>query len=210
MNFIYVWNRLIKKARGVAIDNSVVHCTAKVEAGSQFINSSMGKYSFCGYDCKILNCEIGSFCSLADGVIVGGAMHPIDWVSTSPVFYFGRDSVKKKFSEYRRDTEKKTIIGNDVWIGDRATIKAGVTIGDGAVIGMGSIVTKNVGAYEIWAGNPAKLIRKRFDDKISAELSNIRWWELDDDELMKMAEFVKDPEKFIEKYAIENSDLEEL
>ena len=202
MKINYIWNRLLKKARGVAIANSVVHSTSKIEAGSQFINSCMGKYSFCGYDCKILNCEIGSFCSIADGVIVGGAMHPIEWVSTSPVFYYGRDSVKKKFSEHKRDIEKKTVIGNDVWIGDRATIKAGVTIGDGAVIGMGSIVTKNVGSYEIWAGNPARLIRERFDDEVIDELLKIRWWELEEDVIQELAEFVKNPSVFIEKYIL--------
>ena len=103
--------------------NSVVDITSKVESGSLFLNSTMGKYSFCGYDCEIINCKIGSFCSIANNVIIGGAMHPINWVSMSPVFYHGRDSVKKKFSEFYRDPDKETVVGHDVWIGHGSHIK---------------------------------------------------------------------------------------
>ena len=150
----------MKKIRGAAIKDSSIDCSSKVEAGSLVVGSTMGRYSFCGYDCKIINCEIGMFCSIADHVSIGCAQHPIDWVSTSPVFYKGRDSVKKKFSEFPRNIDLRTYIGNDVWIGENVLIKGGVKIGNGAIIGMGSIVTKNVGDYEIWAGNPARCIRK--------------------------------------------------
>ena len=60
------------------------------------------RHSFCGYDCDINNTKIGSFCSIANGVVIGGGMHPLDWISTSPVFYEGADSVKAKFSEHKR------------------------------------------------------------------------------------------------------------
>jgi acetyltransferase-like isoleucine patch superfamily enzyme len=157
----------------------------------------MNKYSFCGYDCEIINSEIGSFCSIADNVTIGGAMHPVQWVSMSPVFYKGRDSVKKKYSEHERDLDKRTIIGHDVWIGKNALIKQGVHIGTGAVIGMGSVVTKNIPQYEIWAGNPAKFIRKRFDDSIINTLLEIKWWEWDENKLAKEAVCFNDIEIFI-------------
>lgn len=204
MTLAYLWNKFLKKMRGAAVANSSIHKTSKVEAGSQFINSSMDRYSFCGYDCKILNCNIGAFCSIADGVIIGGAQHPIEWASTSPVFYRGRDSVAKKFSEFERPKSKRTIIGNDVWIGDRALIKGGVEIGDGEIIGMGSVVTKNVGAYEIWAGNPAKLIRKRFDDNTVQELLNSAWWNLDDATILKYSQYVREPNQFVSQLKKEN------
>lgn len=204
MTLAYLWNKVLKKMRGAAVANSSIHKTSKVEAGSQFINSSMDRYSFCGYDCKILNCNIGAFCSIADGVIIGGAQHPIEWASTSPVFYRGRDSVAKKFSEFERPKSKRTIIGNDVWIGDRALIKGGVEIGDGAIIGMGSVVTKNVGAYEIWAGNPAKLIRKRFDDNTVQELLNSAWWNLDDATILKYSQYIREPNQFVSQLKKEN------
>ena len=170
MNLIYFWSKILRKLRGAAIKNSAIHKTSKVEAGTQIVNTTMEKHSFCGYDCEISNCEIGSFTSIANGVVIGGGMHPIDWVGTSPVFYEGRDSVKEKFSEFMRDAVKTTFIGHDVWIGRNALIKQGITIGNGAVVGMGSIVTKDVAPYAIVGGNPAKLIRYRFSDEIIEEL----------------------------------------
>ena len=193
----YYWSRLIKKMRGSAIKESCIDKTSKIESGSQVINTNMGKYSFCGYDCKLINCDIGSFCSIADNVSIGGAQHPIEWVSTSPVFYEGRDSVRKKFSEFSRKEEKRTVIGHDVWIGESVYIKGGVSVGNGSVIGMGSIVVKDIGNYEIWAGNPARLIRKRFTEDIIEELNAIDWWDLTEEELTSMAVNIKEPKKFI-------------
>ena len=184
MDLQYYFNKIIKKMRGVAIKNSFIHKTSKVESGTQFINSSINKHSFCGYDCDINYCDIGSFTSIANGVIVGGGMHPISWVSTSPVFYIGRDSIKAKFSEYEREDVKKTIIGNDVWIGNNCLIKQGVNIGTGSVIGMGSVVTKDVEPYTIVAGNPAKIIRKRFDDQLIERLLKSSWWDFSDSKLI--------------------------
>ncbi len=199
MNLIYFWSKLLRKFRGAAIKNSSIHQTSKIEAGSQILNTTMDKYSFCGYDCEITNCEIGSFTSIANGVIIGGGMHPIEWVGTSPVFYEGRDSVKAKFSEFKRDEVKTTLIGHDVWIGRNVLIKQGVTIGNGAVVGMGSVVTKDVAPYAIVAGNPAKLIRYRFSNEILEELIASKWWELPENELKEYATYVKDPAFFIEK-----------
>ncbi|HIP33138.1 MAG TPA: CatB-related O-acetyltransferase [Bacteroidia bacterium] len=200
MKFIvYIWMKILKKSRGSAIKNSSIHITSKIESGTQFINSTMGKHSFCGYDCDISNCEIGSFTSIANNVVVGGGMHPIHWVGTSPVFYEGRDSVKEKFSEHTRDDIKKTKIGVDVWIGQNVMIKQGVTIGTGAVVGMGSIVTKDVEPYTIVAGNPAKKIRMRFDENTIESLLNSRWWEFNDKKLLKYAKYFQEPKIFIKE-----------
>jgi len=194
---LYYWSKLLKKIRGSAIKNSEVNKTSKIEAGSLFQNSSMGKYSFCGYDCKIINTKIGSFCSIADGVVIGGAEHPISWVSSSPVFYRGRDSVKMKFSEFERPTDKQTIIGNDVWIGEKAIIKAGVHISTGAVIGMGAVVTHDVKPYEVVAGVPAIPIRKRFSDEIIEELLESKWWDLEKEILHQHSKDIRDPKAFL-------------
>ncbi len=194
----YIYNRLLKKIRGRAIKNSNIPKTSKIESGSTIINTNFGKYSFCGYDCKICNADIGAFCSIADGVVIGLAEHPIDWVSTSPVFYAGRDSVKKKFATKKRAPVKKCIIGNDVWIGERALIKPGVIVGDGAVIGMGSVVTKNVLPYEIVAGVPARHIKYRFDTNTAEKLLDSKWWKLSDSDLKKHAIYCDNPSKFVD------------
>lgn len=193
MNVAYLWNKALKKMRGAAVRDSDIHKTARIEAGSQVVDSQMGRYSFCGYDCQILHCAIGAFCSIAGGVVIGAAEHPMGWSSTSPVFYADPASVKKKFIKAARPADPVTVIGNDVWIGQNAMIKAGVTIGDGAVIGMGSVLTKDVGPYEIWAGNPARLIRKRFDDETVDALLMSRWWDMDEDALSKYSSYFDKP-----------------
>jgi ADP-glucose pyrophosphorylase len=107
MCLIYFWSKILKKLRCNSIKNSIIHKTSKVESGSHIVNTTFAKHTFCGYDCEIVNCDIGSFCSIANNVVIGGGMHPIEWVSTSPVFYEGRDSVNTKFSEHKREPVKK-------------------------------------------------------------------------------------------------------
>lgn len=194
---LYLWSKLCKKIRGSAVINSRIHRTSKIEAGSHIVNTSFDRHSFCGYDCEIINCEVGSFCSIANNVTIGGSQHPIEWVSTSPVFREGRDSVRKKYSEHQFEGSKKTIIGHDVWIGDKALIKQGITVGTGAVIGMGTVVTKNVEPYQVVAGCPARVIRKRFDDLTIEKLLNTEWWNFTDEELYKYAPYFTNPNIFL-------------
>ena len=194
-----IWNKVLKKLKFSSIRNSVIDRTSTVESGCNIVSVNMDRYSFCGYDCEIVNADIGAFCSIANDVKIGGAMHPIEWASTSPVFYKGRDSVAKKFSEYDRPKDNRTIIGNDVWIGSGAFIKQGATIGDGAVIGMGAVVTKDVPPYAIVGGNPAKLIRMRFDDTIIKRMIQSEWWKLSDEVLLEVAQYIKEPEVFLNK-----------
>lgn len=88
MNLSYLYSKFFKRfVRGTSILNSKIDKKAKVYSGSNFYNSSIGRYSYVGYDSDVINCEIGAFCSIANGFIAGGARHPLHWVSTSPVFY---------------------------------------------------------------------------------------------------------------------------
>jgi len=197
MNLLYLWSKILKKIRASSIKGSIIHPTSKVESGSHVVNTKMGKHSFCGYNCEIVNCEIGSFVSIANAVIIGGGMHPVTWVGMSPVFYEGRDSVKAKFSKHKRDGVRKTTIGHDVWIGQNVLIKQGITIGTGAVVGMGSVVTKDVPPYAIVGGNPAKLIRMRFEENLASRLLESKWWELDEARLTELAKSFKNPDDFL-------------
>lgn len=194
----YLIFKFLKKIRLKGLRKSKIHKTSKVESGTSFINSEMDKYSFCGYDCDIINTEIGSFCSIANNVKIGGGAHPIGWVSTSPVFYAGRDSVEKKFARFTRNDHLKTIVQNDVWIGENVIIKQGITISHGSVIGMGSVVTKNVEPYSIVGGVPARLIRKRFNQEIIDQLLVSKWWDLGDKEILEAAKYVQTPQNFLD------------
>lgn len=200
MHLKYLLAKIIKKLHTPAITESNIYKTSKICAGSHIVGSKISRYSYVGNYCTIINTEIGQFCSIADNCIIGGAQHPIDWVSTSPVFYSEKNIMKKNFTTYKFDTTAKTLIGNDVWIGSNCLIKSGVRVGNGSIIGMGSVLTKNVDDYEIWAGNPAIFIRKRFDEKTISNLLDIRWWDLNDEELSVYAKDFNNPKGFIESY----------
>lgn len=202
MKFAFFWAKIFKKLHGTAIKNCVIDNTSKIEAGSHVVNSIMKRHSFCGYNCEIINCDIGAFCSIANNVIIGGGMHPMGWVSMSPVFYEGRDSVKAKFSSFKRELPKRTIIGNDVWIGQNVLIKQGVNIGTGAVVGMGSVVTKDIEPYAIVAGTPARIIRYRFSEEIIEKLFLSKWWDLPNEALQNHAKYITDPEKFLQSLSL--------
>ena len=183
----------------VAVRNSKIHSMAKIGDGAQLVDCTVGRYTYM-YGSSATSTEIGAFCSIARGCVIGGGAHPTNWVSTSPVFYNGKSVLKANFSNNKFSKYKKTVIGNDVWIGSNCLIKGGVSIGDGAIIGMGSVLTHDVPPYEIWAGNPARFIRKRFDDETIEKLSKTQWWNLSDVELKSIANCFDDPQKVIELF----------
>ena len=191
----YMVARLLTR-RLSAIKNSNIHKTAAVGNGAQVVSCSIGRYSYL-YGTLAVHTDIGAFCSIAPGSSIGDGSHPTNWVSTSPVFYYGRNVLKRNFSKNEYQEYVKTVIGNDVWIGAKCMIKGGVTIGDGAIIGMGSVVTKDIPPYEIWAGNPARCIRKRFDDETIEKLLELQWWNWDNEKLKEYADCFREPKKLI-------------
>ena len=195
--FRYIVSRIIRKLNISAIRDSTICSTSKVEAGSSFISSKMDSYSFTGYYCDVYCANIGKFVSIANNVKIGGVNHPMHWVSMSPVFYHGRDSISKKFSSFPLPSHKRNEIGNDVWIGNSAIIVSGVNVGNGAVIGAGAIVTKDVPDYAIVVGSPARVIRYRFSDEIIDRLLQIKWWDLSETEILGLSKHIRSPEEFI-------------
>jgi acetyltransferase-like isoleucine patch superfamily enzyme len=120
--------------------------------------------------------EIGACCSIAEDVaIFGGGEHRVDWVTTFPLRVAFNDPLARQ--DGHPANKGPTRIGNDVWIGYRAMILSGVTIGDGAVIGAGAVVTKYVPPYAIVGGNPATIIRYRFKPEDISKLLVLRWWD---------------------------------
>lgn len=122
---------------------------------------------------------IGKFCSIASDVkfIMNGGNHRTDWFTNYPFPIFGSGWEAAEPDEW--PDKGDTLIGNDVWIGYSATIMPGIRIGDGAIIATKSVVTRDVKAYTVVGGNPAKEIRLRFEASIIQELLGIRWWDWD-------------------------------
>ena len=127
---------------------------------------------------------IGKFCQIGKGVnfVMNGANHQMNTVSTFPFYILeGWNHKTPDVSEFPNKGD--TVVGNDVWIGENVTILPGVKIGDGAIIGMNSVVGSNVPPYTIVAGNPAKVIRKRFDDELIQLMIEWQWWNFSVDEI---------------------------
>lgn len=130
---------------------------------------------------------IGKFCAIARGVefIMNGANHRMDSATTYPFNIMGGGW--ETFAPKLKDLPFKgdTVVGNDAWIGQHVTILPGVHIGDGAIIGANSVVAKDIPPYCIAAGNPCRIIRKRFDDELIQYLLTLKWWDWDADKIFQ-------------------------
>jgi virginiamycin A acetyltransferase len=135
---------------------------------------------------------IGKFCAIAEGVtfIMNGANHRLDGYTTYPFNIFGGGWEKVTPNIEQLPFKGDTIIGNDVWIGQNTTIMPGIKIGDGAIIAANATVTKDVEAYSIVGGNPAKFIKKRFSDEKIELLLKMEWWNWNDKKIFENLELL--------------------
>ena len=130
---------------------------------------------------------IGKFCQIAAGVefVMNGANHQMNAVTTFPFYTLeGWDMAPPAPADLPHKGD--TVIGNDVWIGQNAVILPGVHVGDGAIIGANSIVGNDVAPYTVVAGNPARPLRKRFDDELIALLQELKWWDKSIEEINEL------------------------
>ncbi len=135
--------------------------------------------------------EIGRYCSFARGVtIVLGGEHNTRFVSTYPFGVFL--DLPDRYAHER--TKGDVVIGHDVWVGRSATILSGVSIGSGAVIGAHSLVTKDVPPYAIVSGNPASVVRSRFEPELVAALLQLQWWHWPDEKVLAEVSSLMDPD----------------
>ena len=144
---------------------------------------------------------IGSFCSIAPGVqIITGGVHPTEWVSTFP--FRAKWNLEGAYKDGMPSSRGDVVIGSDVWLGTDVMIFSGVQIGHGSVIAARSIVTQNVPAYSIAAGNPAKVVRTRFEPDIIEAMLRIAWWDWDDARILEAVPLLSSDriEEFIRAY----------
>lgn len=196
-NFIFIYSKvgskrikrylekwISKKEKGYAYSGTI----RKIYADNYNIHIGYGTYGGCFNRANIpRGVTFGNYCSIAPNVRIFRANHPADTFTSHPILYNPVMNYVKEDKLIR----PPLYIGHDVWIGANVAILPSVKhIGNGAMIGAGSVVTKDVEAYSVIAGNPAKQIRKRFADSIIERLEKTKWWELEfDDLIIKIDEF---------------------
>ena len=150
----------------------------------------IGNYTYIAINSNISRTTIGKFCSIGPNFFCGWGGHPINGLSTSPMFYSTSKQngmtlvTKNKFEE-----QSHVSIGNDVFIGANVTVLDGVTIGDGAVIGAGAVVSKDIPPYAVAVGCPIRIIKYRFDEPQMEALKRIEWWNFEDEKLKEVEIF---------------------
>lgn len=150
--------------------------------------SAIGRFTYVA-GARISNARIGQFCSIGPEATIGGlGRHPTHWASTHPAFFSTHRQSGITFAESDHFDELPPVtIGNDVWIGARAVILDGVTVGDGAIVAAGAVVARDVPPYAIVGGVPARTIRYRFSQAVIDGFLRLRWWDWPEAELRRNA-----------------------
>lgn len=195
LNDNHIYTKIADGPQILAENNDVIYVANNaiiepntVYGGTNFF-FTMGAFSYTR-ELLPLNTIVGRYCSIAPGFKRMGFSHPINRFTTSPISYSALGNVNHFYEQegtslFERsivdeNEEAPIIIGNDVWIGQNVLFSSkGIRVNDGAVIAAGSVVTKDVPPYAIVGGNPAKVIRYRFDYHIIQELLNLKWWQYD-------------------------------
>ena len=207
----FQFQRVALAKKNVIIDSNVLFFSTnfstniRIFKNTDVSKSLIGSYSYVSNDCILYKVKMGSFSSVGPRVEIIYGTHPVQFISTNPVFYSTRNQcgtsfVKKNlYPDFNLvpKTGFSALIGNDVWIGYGAKIVEGITIGDGAIILAGAYVTKDVNPYSIVGGIPAKHIRFRFSEEERNMLLKFKWWEKDIDWIKKNSACFMKPEAFM-------------
>lgn len=182
---------------------STVGAYVEIGAATVLLNTHFGDYSYACQNCIFQNVNVGKFSNIAAHVRIGATDHPME---RPTLHHFTYRSKQYGFAEddtefFAHRASRTATIGHDTWLGHGAIIKPGVTVGNGAVVGSGAVVTKDVSPYVIVVGNPARLLRYRFNNQTIEALEKIQWWDWPHEVLKeRLMDFRGSIESFVEKY----------
>ena len=177
----------------------------EIGRGSRVTHSEIGDYSYCDRYCDFANASVGKFANIASFVRIGATDHPLDRASLHHFMYrsaaYWPDAADDA-DWFARRRARRVVIGHDTWIGHNAQIKPEVTVGHGAVVASGAVVTRDVPAYAIVAGVPARVIRMRLPEDLAERMIALAWWDWDHARLrMALDDFRKlSVADFLERY----------
>jgi acetyltransferase-like isoleucine patch superfamily enzyme len=204
-----IW-RFWRRKSGIA-STAVVSLNCQIGNGVRILrdskigDSTFSHFSYVGERSQIERSDIGSFCSIGPEVMIGMGAHPINFVSTYPGFYTGKSSGAVYFgTRHDVDEFRRVKVGADVWIGARAIILGGISVGTGSIIAAGAVVTRDVPPYSIVGGVPARHIKYRFPDDVRSRLLETQWWSFDRDRLVSLAPVFNDVNHFLSKIEVGN------
>lgn len=172
--------------------------------------SSIGDETYIGRYTEVVESTIGKYCSIAQGCRIGLYNHYLDSVTTHPFInhkaygFINEDYFPNENIQSTRDT---VVIKNDVYIGTNVVILRGVTIGDGAVVGAGAIVTKDVPPYAIVVGNPARVMRYRFNEEQIQQLLKIKWWNWSKEQIETNIKYFYNMDDFLNRFKLEDKNI---
>lgn len=191
---------------GCTITESEFGAFTEIGAGSRIAHSTFGDYAYCDRYADIANATIGKFSNIAAFTRIGATDHPLDTAACHHFLYRSADywdDARDDAGFFAHRKSRRAWIGNDTWIGHGAMIKPDVSVGHGAVIAAGAVVTKDVEAYTIVAGVPAKKMRRRLDEKTANRMIDLAWWDWPHDRLRSTLEDFRalSADAFIDKHA---------
>lgn len=185
-------SRSFKVHATAQITESTLQGPNEVDRYTAINRSLLGPYTNVGVASYVVDAEVGNFCMIGSRVSIGGFEHPLDHLSVAAFQWGGGVSPEEPLTVLSRlrnnpkPRQKRTLLGSDVWVGSNACIRSGTSIGHGAVVGMGCVVVKDLPPYAIAVGNPARIVRYRFDSEIRARLLRSQWWLLPLDLLFEL------------------------
>jgi len=191
----------IGSTKRIRASGSRVSSLSRIAAPARLKEVEVGEYTYIAEQATISHAKIGRFTSIGPRFCCGYGIHPVDQLSTSPMFYSTLKQNGTTLSMSNKVQERLPItIGNDVFIGMNVTVLDGVTIGDGAVVGAGCVVSKDVPPYAVVVGCPMRILRYRFSEETIAALLSIRWWDWPEEKLSAVEEMFFDVEGFVARY----------